>query len=72
MLLIPANNNTTEELTLEVRKLSIEQQKILLMHLKKRDIYARAKAYDKANKPPKISNEEISDIVKDVRKKMSK
>jgi len=65
-------NNTTAELTMEVQKLSMEQQRILLMHLRKREIYARARAYDKANKPPKLSNQELSDIVKSVRKKMAK
>lgn len=65
-------DNTTAQLTMEVQKLSIEEQRILLMHLRKREIYARAKAYDKANKPPKLSNLELSDIVKTVRKKMTK
>lgn len=65
-------DNTTAQLTMEVQKLSIEQQRILLMHLRKWEIYARAKAYDKANKPPKLSNLELSDIVKSVRKKMTK
>jgi len=65
-------SHTTAELTLEVQKLSIEQQRILLMHLRKKEIYARARAYDKANKPPKISHQELSDIVKSVRKKMAK
>jgi hypothetical protein len=65
-------DNTTAQLTMEVQKLSIEQQRILLMHLRKREIYARAKAYDKVNKPPKLSNIELSDIVKSVRKKMTK
>jgi len=65
-------DNTTAQLTMEVQKLSIEQQRILLMHLRKREIYARARAYDKANKPPKLSNLELSDIVKSVRKKMTK
>jgi len=64
--------NTTEQLTSEIRKLSIEQQKVLLMHLRKKEVYARARAYDKANKPPKISNQELCDMVKDVRKKMNK
>ena len=66
------DNNTLELLTTEVKKLSPEQQKLLLMHLKRKEIYARAKAYDKANKPPKISNDDLSKIVKDVRKKMHK
>ena len=65
-------NNTTAELTMEVQKLSMEQQRILLMHLRKREIYARARTYDKANKPPKLSNQELSDIVKSVRKKLAK
>ena len=65
-------DNTTAQLTMEVQKLSIEQQSLLLMHLRKREIYSRAKAYDKANKPPKLSNLELSDIVKSVRKKMIK
>ena len=65
-------DNKTAQLTMEVQKLSIEEQRILLMHLRKREIYARAKAYDKANKPPKLSNLELSDIVKTVRKKMTK
>jgi hypothetical protein len=72
MTMFITQENTTEQLTTEVKKLSIEQQKILLMHLRKKEIYARAKAYDKANKPPKISNKELCDIVRDVRKKMLK
>jgi hypothetical protein len=72
MFTASANNTTTDQLTTEVKKLSMEQQKILLMHLKKKEIYARAKAYDKANQPPKISTEEICDIVREVRKKMHK
>ena len=72
MLITSSNNNTLEQLTTEVKKLSAEQQKVLLMHLKKKEIYARAKAFDKVNKPPKISNEELCEIVRDVRKKMSK
>ena len=33
------------------------------MHLRKKEVYARARAYDKANKPPKISNQEANYLV---------
>jgi hypothetical protein len=69
MFIPPPSDNTTEQLSTEVKKLSLEQQKILLMHLRKNEIYARARAYDKANKPPKITTAELIEIIKDVRKK---
>ena len=57
---------------MEVLKLSIEEQHILLMQLRKKEVYAKAKTYDKVNKPPKLDHQEIVEIVKSARKNMSK
>ena len=71
-MFITPPSDTTEQLTTEVKKLSLEQQKVLLMHLRRKEIYSRDRAYDKANTPPKMTNEELCEIVKDVRKKTLK
>ena len=63
------NKSTTEQIVEVVQALSSEQQKMLLIQLKKNEILEKAKKLDKINKAKnlKISMKEICSIVNEVR-----